>query len=191
MESIELPLFPLNTVLFPGGQLKLKIFEQRYLDMTKRCIADQSGFGVVSANDDGKFASVGTVATITQWDMPHTGIFALTTQGAARFLVREHRTEKDGLIVGRVSMIPDESDVTLPSEFAHLAELVDGISSRYGVDAFPQPLRTGSASWVGGRLAEVMPVPLRVKQQLLEINDPALRLKALSQFLAKHGIVSR
>jgi Lon protease-like protein len=191
MDELDIPLFPLNTIVFPGGLLKLKIFEQRYLDMTKRCIADQSGFGVIATQDDGVAYGVGTLVTVTEWDMPHTGIFALKTMGATRFVVREKWVEKDGLNRGRVTQIPDEDDVTLPAEFTHLAGLVEGIVARYGEDTFPQPLRLDSASWVSARLAEVMPLNLRIKQQLLEINDPVLRLKALSQFLSKQGIVSR
>jgi hypothetical protein len=191
MESMTIPLFPLNTVVFPGGVLKLKIFEQRYLDMTKRCIADQTGFGVVSSAAQGEVAQVGTLVTITEWDMPHTGIFALTTKGATRFLTRERTVAKDGLNIGVITHVPDESDVTLPSEFAHLAALIEGIVSRYGEDIFPLPLRLDSASWVSARLTEVMPMTLKLKQQLLEINEPELRLKAVAQFLNTQGIVSR
>lgn len=191
MDTRSIPLFPLNVVLFPGGVLKLKIFEQRYLDMTKRCIADQSSFGVVLGLENGGFSSVGTLASITQWDMPHTGIFTLTTAGSSRFVVREHTVRCDGLIVGEVSLIPDEPDETLPEDAAHLLALIDGIVQRYGAGTFPTPMRRESASWVGYRLAEVLPLPLRIKQNLLEINDPRLRLNAISQFLALSGIVSR
>ncbi len=189
MDELTIPLFPLATVIFPDGLLRLKIFEQRYLDMTKRCIADQSGFGIVSADATaGGFASVGTLLAIKEWDMPHTGIFELSTFGATRFSVQKHWVEKDGLVMATVAHIPDETDMTLPAEHAQLADIVEGLAKQFGSDRFPEPMRLDSASWVGARLTEVMPIPLRIKQQLLEVSDPLLRLKAISKFLVQQKI---
>jgi uncharacterized protein len=192
MDALTIPLFPLNTVLFPGGQLRLKIFEQRYLDMTKRCIADTMGFGVIAAfpaqGSDVEIASVGTIAIINQWDMPHTGIFDLQTSGATRFLIEERWTEKDGLNVARVREIPNEPDITMPAESAALATLLESLIEKYGADKFPSPVRVESASWVSMRLAEVIPISLKLRHQMLEINDAALRLKAVAQFLASQNI---
>jgi uncharacterized protein len=191
MDSLTIALFPLPTVLFPGGTIKLKIFEQRYLDMTKRCISKDEGFGLVCATGVDSFSSVGTLMTIREWDMPHTGIFTLDTVGAARFVVKETWLEKDGLNRATVTQIPDETDVTLPSEYSHLAQLIEGLVKQFGEDRFPQPLELTSASWVGARLAEVVPLDLKVKQQLLEVSDPVLRLKAVAQFLEQQRVTSR
>jgi uncharacterized protein len=192
METFEIPLFPLGTVLFPGGQLPLKIFEQRYLDMTKRCIAKTEGFGVVAAgvSEDKQipFAHVGTMAVIDEWDMPHTGIFTLRTSGAGRFSILETRQEKDGLFIGTVRHIPAETDVALSAEHSHLAELLEALMEKFGADKFPAPAQLGSASWVSMRLAEVMPMTLALRQNLLEINDVALRLTAVEKFLIQQNI---
>jgi uncharacterized protein len=192
MDSLTIALFPLNTVLFPGGQLRLKIFEQRYLDMTKRCIAQTTGFGVVAAlpaqGNEVEVANVGTLAVINQWDMPHTGIFSLETSGAVRFLIEERWVEKDGLNMARVREISNEPEITMPAQFASLASLLKALIEKYGADKFPSPVRCESASWVGMRLAEVIPISLKLKHQLLEISDAEIRLKAVAQFLASQNI---
>ena len=75
--GIEIPIFPLNTVLFPGGRLPLRIFEVRYVDMTKACIRDDAVFGVCQIRDGhetgtpAKPADIGCTARIVEWDVPH------------------------------------------------------------------------------------------------------------------------
>jgi uncharacterized protein len=192
VESFNVPLFPLSTVLYPGGRLPLKIFEQRYHDMCKRCISSMEGFGVVAAGvdeeQDRPFASIGTMAVIDEWDMPHPGIFHLQTSGAGRFLIEQSWREKDGLFMGKVRHLPAETDTTLTAAQGQLASLLEALMEKFGADKFPAPALLGSASWVGMRLAEVMPMSLKLRQQLLEINDPTLRLTALEKFLIQHNI---
>ncbi len=192
METFDIPLFPLNTVLFPGGQLPLKIFEQRYLDLIKRCISKTEGFGVVASgvgeNKSRAFAGLGTMAVIDEWDMPHPGIFQLRTSGAGRFAIEENWQEKDGLFMARVRQIPAETDITLASDHGHLAQLLEALIEKFGADKFPAPLQLGSGSWVSMRLAEVMPMSLALRQNLLEINDVALRLTAVEKFLIQQNI---
>jgi uncharacterized protein len=197
MADVEtIALFPLATTLFPGGVLPLKIFELRYLDMVKKCIAQNLGFGVVStlpqAGESGAtYSNVGTLATITHWDMPHVGIFTLNTCGAIRFAIEARWVEKDGLNVGRVRLIPNEPDAVFPLEFEPLARLLAALIENVGADKFPSPLQLDSASWVSMRLAEVIPLSLKIKQQLLEINDPVLRLRAIETFLARNNVTKK
>src|SRR5262245_59391347 len=102
-----LPLFPLRTVLFPGGLLPLKVFEQRYIDMTKDCLKDGRPFGVclIMRGDEvaaagaapPEFAPVGTLARIASWDMPQLGILHVAANGGTRFQVRRHEISPSGL----------------------------------------------------------------------------------------------
>ncbi len=194
-EPITLPLFPLGTVLFPGGLLPLKIFEQRYVDMTKRCIANHSGFGVVSAHEPGDgergYSSLGTIAVIDTWEMPHVGIFQLKTSGTTRFVISEAWQEKDGLHMARVSPIENEPDAPLPTEFGNMLSLLTALMDSVGAEHFPAPIQPNSASWISMRLVEIMPFALKHKQQLLEINDPTLRLRALETFLATQNVIKK
>jgi len=196
---MQLPLFPLHTVLYPGGVLPLKIFEQRYVEMTKSCLKDGNPFGVCLitqgeevAGGTGSapaFATVGTLATITAWDMPQLGILHVTSTGGARFQVRSHTVRSDGLVVADVTMIATEPAVALASAFAPLAQLLELLANRIGPQHFPAAHAFDDASWVGYRLAELLPLPLSVKQSMLEINDSEVRLQALRKFLAQQGVL--
>jgi Lon protease-like protein len=200
-EPNSLPLFPLKTVLFPGGVLALKVFEQRYITMTKACLKDEEPFGVClltqgeevagpqTAKTPAKFASIGTVARITSWDMPQLGILHLRTEGSTRFHVQHHTIADDGLVVGEVTALAPEPAVALPEAFKRLAALLELLINRVGKENFPAELALDDASWVGYRLAEVLPLPLPIKQTMLEINDSEVRLKVLAQFLQQQGLL--
>jgi len=197
--TFRLPLFPLRTVLFPGGLLPLKVFEQRYIDMTKACMRDAQPFGVclitrgeeVAREGAGspEFAGVGTLARITNFDMPQLGILHVMTQGGSRFEVRRHATDASGVVVADVKMIPDEPLVPLAEAYAPLAKLLEIIAERIGAGNFPLPARYDDASWVGHRLAELLPLPLPLKQAMLEVNDANARLTALRQVLERQGLL--
>jgi uncharacterized protein len=194
----SLPLFPLRTVLFPGGVLPLKVFEQRYIEMTKACLRQARPFGVCLITQgeevatDGKppeFAGIGTLARIADFDMPQLGILHVATTGGERFQVHSHAVAKDGLVVAEVTPIADEPRVALPEDCAPLAQLLELIAGRLGPQNFPGETAYGDASWVGFRLAELLPLPLGIKQSMLEINDAAVRLRVLRGFLEKQGLV--
>jgi Lon protease-like protein len=198
-EPWSLPLFPLHTVLFPGGLLPLKVFEQRYIEMTKACMRDERPFGVCLitqgdevARGDGampEIATVGTLARITDFDMPQMGVLHLMTEGGTRFEVREREADASGLIVARVTTLADEPRHPLAETYARLARLLELIASRVGPQNFPAQTRYDDASWVGYRLAELLPLPLSIKQSMLEVNDANVRLAALKQFLERQGLL--
>jgi uncharacterized protein len=200
-EPAPLPLFPLKTVLFPGGVLPLKVFEQRYVVMTKACLQDDKPFGVclltrgeevaspATASTGVAFAPIGTRARITSWDMPQLGILHLRTEGQARFQVQSHAVAEDGLVVGQVIDLAPEPTVALAAAFKPLANLLELLINRVGKENFPADLVLTDASWVGYRLAEILPLPLPIKQSMLEINDSEVRLKVLAQFLKQQGLI--
>jgi len=197
----SVPLFPLKTVLFPGGVLPLKVFEQRYITMTKACLKDEKPFGVCllthgeevagagGATTATEFAPIGTLARITNWDMPQLGILHLRTEGATRFQVQSHSTAEDGLVIGQVTALAPEPTIALPDTYQPLAKLLELLIGRVGRENFPTDLALGDASWVSYRLAELLPLRLSIKQSMLEINDCGVRLKALEQFLRQQGLL--
>ncbi len=194
-----LPLFLLKTVLFPGGVLPLRVFEQRYIQMAKACIKDGAPFGVclitqgeeVARSSDAppQFAMVGTMATLSGWDMPQLGILHVTATGSARFQVQSHVVQPDGLVVAEATRIPVEPTVALAEGYAPLAKLLELLAGRVGTRQFPEIRSFDDASWVGHRLAEVLPLPLSVKQGMLEINDSEVRLQLLQKFLHQQGLL--
>jgi hypothetical protein len=196
--AFDLPLFPLNTVLFPGGVLPLRIFEQRYIEMAKACLKDTRPFGVClitrgdevasAASSPPAFATVGTLATLSTWDMPQLGILHVTAAGGERFQVRSHRIEPGGLVVAEVARIPVEPAVRLPERFDALAKLLELMAARAGPHQFPETRAYDDSSWVGHRLAELLPLPLSIKQGMLEINDAEMRLSLLQKFLQQQGL---
>ncbi|MCA1977809.1 MAG: LON peptidase substrate-binding domain-containing protein [Thiobacillus sp.] len=187
-----LPLFPLGTLVFPGGRLPLRVFEQRYLDMVKRAIADDTPFGICAIREGKEVGApavpyaVGTRVRIVEWDMPQTGIFHIETEGLDRFVIRSTHTEASGLLIGQVESVSIEAPTAIPEEYELAAEVLEHIVGEYGDARFPPPHAFDDAVWVGYRLSEVLPLSLSIRQNLLEMNDPATRLRILVEILKKH-----
>ena len=187
----EIPIFPLNTVLFPGGTLQLKIFEQRYLEMTKRCLRDEAPFGVCLIREGREVGNpalphgTGCLASIAQWDMPQLGLFHLVAKGGAPFHILTSRVARDGLITAEIEMLPPEPPASVDIVCRDVLKLV---IDKAGASHFPSPLNLGSAEWVGYRLAEVLPLDGRQRQELLELRDAAERFAILRAVLKKHGL---
>jgi uncharacterized protein len=194
-----LPLFPLHTVLFPGGRLSLRIFEQRYVAMAKSRLDGAEPFGVclITQGDEvakpgggpPDFARIGTLATISKWDMPQLGILHVGCDGGQRFQVRSHVVEEDGLVVAEVTPLAAEPAVTTSAAHEPLVRFLRMLADRIGEENFPAGRAYGDATWVGYRLAELLPLPPTIRQHMLEINDALVRLQALQQFLAQHALL--
>lgn len=189
----DLPLFPLGTVLFPGGLLPLRLFEQRYLEMGKACLRDGSPFGVCRIREGAEVGApatpeaVGCLAHIVQWDMQQFGVLQIVAQGSQRFRIRERRVQADGLARATVELLPDESDdAPVPERLTACRQLLERIAAEHGERLFAPPLRFDSCAWVGARLAEVLPLPGPLKQQMLEL-DGLPRLEALARLVSTEG----
>ena len=191
IERSTLPLFPLDTLVFPGGRLPLRVFEQRYLDMVKQAIADNTPFGVCAIREGSEVGApavpytVGTRVIITDWDMPQTGILHIDTQAQGRFVIRSTQTQANGLLVGTVEPVSVEAIAPIPEDLLLAAEILRQIVHEYGDSHFPTPHHFDDAVWVGYRLSEVLPLKLSTKQNLLEMNDSVTRLRILSEILKK------
>ena len=194
MSTREIPIFPLSTVLFPGGMLPLRIFEQRYLEMTKICIRDNSPFGVCLIREGHEVGNpavphtVGCTAHILRWDMPHLGLFHLMTEGGSVFRILEQWSSRTGLLQAQVELEPRAPEVALPEAFQPLAALLETIMSKVGADRFPSPARLDDAAWVAYRLAESLPLEASLRQQLLEVRDPLLALDEVKAFLRSKSV---
>lgn len=189
--SAEIPLFPLNTVLFPGGPLPLRIFEPRYVDMVRYCMRERAPFGVVLIRAGAEVgqvtsaADVGTTARIVDFFQLPDGLLGITCLGERRFRVASRRVKDDGLHMGTVTFLPAETATDLPGEYAHLGVLLRKVLPQLGDIYQSTPKHFDDAGWVGARLAEILPIDLADKQQCLELDDPVDRLARLSPFIRR------
>ncbi|MGW8367048.1 MAG: LON peptidase substrate-binding domain-containing protein [Gammaproteobacteria bacterium] len=188
MDQFEIPIFPLRTVLFPGGPLPLRVFEPRYLGMISRCLKEDTAFGVALIREGAETGEaivyeVGTLARIVDWYQGSDGLLGITAMGEDKFMLVECWRQEDGLNVGQVRRLPAEESIALPQEHAALAGLLKDVLDDLGIHYQQLPKNYGDAAWVGHRLSEILPISLEQKQYCLELEDPLDRLAALAPVL--------
>ncbi|KNZ33603.1 MAG: peptidase S16 [Methylibium sp. NZG] len=209
MATPELPLFPLQTVLFPGGLLSLKVFEARYLDLVATCLRERQVFGVVAlkspaqapapastnadrADASADFESTGVVAELIDVDSTRAGILQVRCRGLQRFSLGPRRRQDDGLWLADATALPDDAAVA-PAEA--LLDTVKGLANAIatlkgqGAQPFLQPYRFDSAGWVANRWCEILPISTTAKQRLMELGDPTVRLQLVDEYLRSKGVV--
>ena len=196
LPDAALPLFPLQTVLFPDGLLELKIFDTRYLDLMARCMREQAPFGVVALRSGGETArsaagasvslfDVGTLAGLIEVDSPETNILLVRCRGGQRFRLGAVRQEPDGLWVGDAAPVADDPAVAPSATHANVVKsLVDAVAtlSAQGAEPFLQPHRFDDAGWVANRWCEILPLPIDAKHRLLSL-DPLSRLDIVDSLM--------
>jgi Lon protease-like protein len=186
MSTLELPLFPLRTVLFPGAVLPLRIFEQRYLTMIRDCAQTDTGFGVCliregeEAVSPVKPAQIGTHAQVVDWYTLEDGLLGVSTLGTVRFMTDSVWQEEDGLFRAQITILPEPPKCRVPEAFSVLSDVLGRFLEKVGAQ-YPQstPDDLQEASWVGYRLSELLPLSAIEKQHLLELTDPIERLQKL------------
>jgi Lon protease-like protein len=184
--SAEMPLFPLNTVLFPGGPLSLRIFEPRYVDMIRNCMRDAAPFGVVMIRDGkevgavSSISDIGTAARIIDFDQLPNGLLGIVCSGEQKFRVDDRRVAADGLNVGTVTWLPPEPAQPLPAKYTHLSQLLRKVLPQLGNAYSMLPTNFDDAGWVSSRLVEILPISLADKQACLELDDPIARLEQIA-----------
>ena len=190
-----LPLFPLNAVLFPGGTLSLKVFEQRYMTLVKDCFKNESGFGIcliaegTEVGAPAKPHAVGTEARIVAWDMSQPGILNITVRGGERFRILSSEADRSGLLQARIEPVAAEPALPVPERLAALVPLLQAMAADGGEERLPPPHRFDDAAWVGYRFCELLPIPAIARQRLLELEDPVSRLEIVFKFLAQRNLV--
>ena len=209
----SLPLFPLGTTLYPGGLLPLRIFEVRYLDMIGKCHKNGAPFGVVALTEgsevrkanptaptgDGfareEFNAVGTLATITEFSVPQPGLMVIQCKGEQRFRISTREKLKHGLWIADVTRLDDDLPVTVPSDLQAsanaLAKLIKTLQQREALEErlpVAPPFRLDDCGWVANRWCELLPLPNELKQRLMELENPLVRLELVSDILERSGI---
>ncbi len=185
---MRIPLFPLNTVLFPGGPLPLRIFETRYIDMISERLQKDAPFGVllIREGDEAGNATtfeVGTLARIIDWYQGSDGLLGVTAVGEQRFRLLSAERQPDGLNVGEIELLPDEPPLPLDDSFRGLAEILQGVLDDLGRLYESMERRYDDAGWVTYRFVEILPLEPEQKQVCLEAADPEERLQLVLQLL--------
>ena len=205
----ELPLFPLQSVLFPGGLLSLKVFEARYLDLMATCLREQRAFGVVAlrapaaagagsgANGHqsdplAEFESTGVMAELIDADSTRAGILQVRCRGLQRFSVETRRQQDDGLWLAGATALPDDAAAApaaaLLGTVKGLANAIAALKAQ-GAQPFLQPYCFDNAGWVANRWCEILPISTTAKQRLMELGDPTVRLQLVDEYLRSKGVV--
>ena len=189
------PVFPLQTVLFPGSLLPLRIFEVRYMDMAKECLREGSPFAVCLIKEGAEVGApavpepIGCLARIADCDMEELGILKIRALGTDRFRIVSSEVNRQGLILGEVDLLDPEPAAADAPGLAECTLFLRKVIAGIGEDRFAPPLAFEDASWVSFRLAEILPLRNDVKQKLLELTDATLRLAILHRFLKQQKLI--
>lgn len=205
MTLSSLPLFPLGTVLYPGGVLPLKVFEVRYLDMIGKCHKTGAPFGVVALTQGSEvrkpgaseeFADVGTIAVLEALERPQSGLIHIRCKGAQRFQIDARRQLPYGLWVADVTLLPDDAAIALPSDLQRAADalgkLIASLQQR-GLGHAQMPLhgpyRLDDCGWLANRWCELLPLPMELRQRLMALDNPLVRLELTVDILERSGVL--
>ncbi len=189
MTTVAIPLFPLHSVLFPEGALPLRIFEPRYLEMISNCLKHNQGFGIClirKGSETGNAAEVydtGTLSEITYFNTQPDGLLGITASGKQRFEILSKEIRPNQLTVAEVQLLPNEPETPVPEEYQAAVELLRRLFQQLSYPFAKIEKKYHDASWVGCRLAELLPLDLEKKQHFLQLNDPVERLAAIWQLL--------
>ena len=213
LKLTSLPLFPLGTVLYPGGLLPLQIFEVRYLDMIGKCHKAGAPFGIISLTEGSEvrhpknagpsgdgfaqeaFGNVGTLASITEFSVPQPGLMMIRCVGTQRFEISAREKLKHGLWIANVTRLDDDQAVPVPEDLQRTANALGKLiktlqERRVPDDQMPllAPYQLDDCGWVANRWCELLPMPVDLKQRLMELDNPLLRLELVSDILDRTGI---
>lgn len=203
--SLALPLFPLQTVVFPRGLLSLKVFEPRYLDLVTECLRENKPFGAITIQPTGGSAEgsaagtprlerIGVRAELidADADAERPGLLHVRCRGTERFEVLSSSPQADGVRLAEVLMLPQDESIPPTGEFlGTVRALANAIASlkAQGTQPFLAPYQFDEAGWVANRWCELLPIPLAAKQRLMELSDPMIRLKLVDEFLRGKGVL--
>jgi Lon protease-like protein len=187
-----IPLFPLPVVLFPGGYLPLRIFEQRYIDMVRECSATGGRFGVCLVNNaqQAELAAnhhrLGSTAEICDFSTLDDGLLGIVALGRERFITQRTRMRDNGLLVGDVELLTEAPGSGIPEQYSVLSLIAQRFMEQVG-DQYPsyRPDDLQDSNWVGYRLAELLPLENSERQSLLQLADPLDRLQVLLELLPR------
>ncbi len=194
---MEIPLFPLGSVLFPGGRLPLQIFEQRYLDLVRGCMKEDIGFGLAWIAQGAEVAHPGVgkpnlgewgcYARIVDWDQLPNGLLGITIEGGERFRLTGARAEANQLIMGDVELEPLRPAEPMREDWQSMLDVLKSLEQHPHVKRLGLQADHANAWAVGSMLAQLLPVDERIKYQLLRLDDVEDFMAQMDQILNELG----
>ncbi len=191
---MRIPLFPLSSIVLPGGLLPLRLFERRYLDMVRDCFRQQSGFGVCLVKQGGEVGDAalpypcGTLIKIIDWDQDDGGLLNIVVQGEQKFRITETSVDDAQLLSGEVELLPLEVPAPVPDDLSYLQDSMQQILRQVAPSIEYQQPQFDDALWLGSRYVELLPVPGDVKHELVAMNDPVGRLRSIADLMAAFSV---
>ena len=195
MSEIQLPIFPLQTVLFPKGKLPLRIFERRYIDMIKNCMQTDQGFGIVLISDGQEvrpaktslgpsICEVGTIAKIIDFDQIEGGLLGILVEGGDKFSIRSSWEAPDHLLIGKVEILDEGLGQQIRDGDDHLVQILHELVKHPMIEKLGLEIDFSDTKEVGFRLAELLPIAPKIKQSLLQLSDADQRLAEIKKLLS-------
>ena len=172
-----LPLFPLQTVLFPGSELRLRIFEPRYVELVRNSLRAGTGFGIPPirrGNEAGTPATpyaVGTLARITDWDQGADGLLGIVVEGSERFEIIDTEVNPGGLLMAQVKWLPTPPPTPVPLPFQYLGDLLQTLLEFMPLAPTSSSAALGASALLAYRLAERLPLNLEQRAELLAMGS--------------------
>ena len=187
---MKLPLFPLDTVLFPGCTLDLQIFEARYLDMVSRCLKAGHGFGVVRIIEGSEvgpaaaaFADIGCEAVVRDWQQQPNGLLGIRVEGARCFEVQSCEVLHDQLIEASVNWCAEAPEQPLDETHDDLLILLEALARHPMVEVLGMSATVDGQRALANQLAYLLPFSAAEKIALLRLADPAEQLQVIQALL--------
>ena len=187
---MQLPLFPLDTVLFPGSPLDLQIFEPRYLAMLSRCLKQGAGFGVVAilagqevGSAPERCATVGCEARIVDWQQLPNGLLGIRVEGGRRFRVEQVQVQADQLSLASVAWLSSPDELPLAEQHADLQALLLALAEHPRIVAMGLSGEVAGQLVLANQLAYVLPFSLAQKLELLTLGEPQACLQLIQRWL--------
>ncbi len=187
---MNIPLFPLNTVLFPGGPLPLRVFEPRYLDMISYSMKTETPIGVVLIKNGDEVGAapeiydVGSISEITYWHKRTDGLLGITLTATQRFRVKDTQVSNSQLMTANIEVIENMAPLDVNDENKYFIPILEQILDQLDPPFKTIPRHTDNIEWISARLIELLPTELEVKQALLESDNIMERLAKI-EFILK------
>ena len=191
-----IPLFPLQSVLFPKGRLPLQIFEPRYIDLVKRALQTDTGFGVCLLKEGQESAGAGvkqtvhrtgTYARIVDWDALPNGLLGITAEGIHKFTVQDCWAQDDQLLMAKVEFaqtdFSDQDEIPVDQPDEALVQLLKELMRHPAIEHLKLIVNYSNLREIGWRLSELLPIPPERKQALLELDDARIRARAIEELV--------
>ena len=179
----KIPIFPLKSIILPGGQFPLRIFERRYLDMIRDSLKTNSGFVIALTKKDADYISsvhdYACYVNIVDWSQLDGGLLGITVEGKSLVTLSNCKLDETNLLRGDAQQIKSSIDHLIPQKYQILSKFYRKIYPEIKAYIFHNKPKYNDANWIGFRLIECLPIEISDKADLISTNEPLDRLEKI------------